>query len=81
MLILVLLPLSKDFPEISRETVLYSRGRSRSLVLRMNEKDRIRSSGDEKSQCKCMHHEDFASIFIGLIYYDETLPVVELLKS
>lgn len=49
-----------------------SRGRSRGLVLRGNEKDRFRSSGDQKSQWNCMYCEDLACFLGCLIYYDKT---------
>lgn len=49
-----------------------SRGGSRGLMLRGNEEDRFRSSGDQKSQWNCMYCEDLACFLVRLIHYHKT---------
>lgn len=48
-----------------------NRGGSRGLMLRGNERDRFRSSGDWKSQWNCLYWEYLACFLLGLIYYDK----------
>lgn len=48
-----------------------SGGGSRGLVLRGNERDGFRSSGDWKSRWNCLYWEYLACFLLGLIYYDK----------
>lgn len=48
-----------------------SRGGSRGLALRGNERDGFRSSGDWKSWWNCLYWEYLVCFLLGLIYYDK----------